>query len=134
MNALLNYFGHGLAFAAGITTASFCLIQAFICLFFALPLTMRLKKDFAFVGRPPTLRYVVAPIFLGSLFVLASWAMHAWFPSRMTAYWIGVGWVVIFGLRQCFGTSTNMAEYIGTNESVLLPNVVDEIRSGTYSR
>lgn len=131
MNTLLNLIGYGIAFAAGIFAAAFCLIQALICLFFALPLTLHLKKDFAFIGKPPTLRYIVAPIFLGSLFALASWGISIWFPERITAYWVGVGWVLVFGLRNCFYSKCNVAEYVNSNENVLLPNVIAELRGET---
>jgi hypothetical protein len=134
MSTVLNFLGHGLALAAGMTIASFFLIQALICLFFALPFTMRLKKDFAFLGKPPTLRYIAAPIFLLSLFVLASWGIHSWFPARIIFYWIGVGWILFFGIGRCFGNVTNMNEYLSQNEDVLLPNVVEELRNGTYFR
>jgi hypothetical protein len=132
MNAILSFFSHGLALAAGMIIASFFLIQSFICLFFALPLTMRLKRDFAFIGRPPFLRYFVAPLFLGGMFSLISWGVGSWFPNHAIAYWIGVALIVLLGLRSCFGGGANMEEYLRANEDVLLPEVVEDIRNGSY--
>jgi len=132
MDTILNFLSQGLALVVGIFVGAFFLIQALICLFFALPLTMRLKRDFAFIGKPPFFRYLVPPIFLGSIFALISWGVHSWFPNLAIAYWVGAGIAVLLGFRQCFGGATNMAEYLSSNGGVLLPEVVEEIRDGTY--
>jgi len=119
------------AWLVGLVASAIFLIQPLILLFFAIPFTKKLRRIGAISWPGPIPSYLGSLIILPVIFLLITWGAYTWLPKQIIAYWFGVGFVLISGIKKCGQNPTNMAEYLQTNAKYLNQDTLDQIHE-TY--
>ena len=110
-----------LFFWVGLLVTGFTLLSILICIFFAIPSTVKLKKAGFLIERAPIIRNYWITVFI-LLIVFSGVTLSIFsFTSALSikGYMLGLIFVFVFGLRKVGTNPDNVSDYISTQLSYL---------------